>query len=108
MQVPRGARKGLIPGTGVIGICLKWMLGIEFRTFGRAADPKVSLKVVIFFPPELRTEPRALHLLGKRSTTELNPQPLVIFLKHHNYLRSVILTRLGRGIWILPFRDQYG
>jgi len=27
------------------------------------------------FPPELGTEPRALRLLGKRSTTELNPQP---------------------------------
>jgi hypothetical protein len=28
-----------------------------------------------FFFPELRTEPRALRLLGKRSITELNPQP---------------------------------
>jgi hypothetical protein len=28
-----------------------------------------------FFSPELRTEPRALRLLGKRSITELNPQP---------------------------------
>jgi len=27
-----------------------------------------------FFFLELRTEPRALHFLGKRSTTELNPQ----------------------------------
>jgi len=27
------------------------------------------------FFPELRIEPRALHLLGKCSTTELNPQP---------------------------------
>jgi hypothetical protein len=29
----------------------------------------------VFFSPELRTKPRALHLLGKRSTIELNPQP---------------------------------
>jgi hypothetical protein len=29
-----------------------------------------------FFFPELRTEPRALGLLGKHFTTELNPQPL--------------------------------
>ncbi|EDL97920.1 rCG63336 [Rattus norvegicus] len=28
-----------------------------------------------FFPSELGTEPRALRFLGKRSTTELNPQP---------------------------------
>jgi len=28
-----------------------------------------------FFFSELGTEPRALHFLGKRSTTELNPQP---------------------------------
>jgi len=33
-----------------------------------------------FFFSELGTEPRALRFLGKRSTTELNPQPLhVIF-----------------------------
>ncbi|EDL82178.1 rCG28938 [Rattus norvegicus] len=30
-----------------------------------------------FFFSELGTEPRALRLLGKRSTTELNPQPLL-------------------------------
>lgn len=30
---------------------------------------------------ELRTEPRALRLLGKLSTTELNPQPLQCFYK---------------------------
>jgi len=29
-----------------------------------------------FFFSELGTEPRALRFLGKRSTTELNPQPL--------------------------------
>lgn len=31
---------------------------------------------IIFFPPELRTEPRALRLLGKCSTTEPNLQAL--------------------------------
>jgi len=31
-----------------------------------------------FFFSELRTEPRALRLLGKRSTTELNPQLLIL------------------------------
>jgi hypothetical protein len=40
-----------------------------------------SLYVLFFFVffPELRTEPRALCLLGKRSTTELSPQPYVLF-----------------------------
>jgi len=33
-----------------------------------------------FFFSELGTEPRALRFLGKRSTTELNPQPLIFFL----------------------------
>jgi len=32
-----------------------------------------------FFFSELGTEPRALRFLGKRSTTELNPQPLQSF-----------------------------
>jgi len=31
--------------------------------------------VFLFFFSELGTEPRALRFLGKRSTTELNPQP---------------------------------
>jgi len=35
----------------------------------------------LFFFSELGTKPRALRLLGKRSTTELNPQPpLLVFL----------------------------
>ncbi|EDM11422.1 rCG52991, isoform CRA_d [Rattus norvegicus] len=34
-----------------------------------------------FFFPELGTEPRALRFLGKRSTTELNPQPLQCIFK---------------------------
>jgi len=34
----------------------------------------IFLLFCLFFP-ELRNEPRALHLLGKHSTTELNPQP---------------------------------
>jgi len=32
-----------------------------------------------FFFSDLGTEPRALRFLGKRSTTELNPQPQVHF-----------------------------
>jgi len=31
--------------------------------------------MLLFFFLELGTEPRALRFLGKRSTTELNPQP---------------------------------
>ena len=34
-----------------------------------------SMTKAIFLSPELRTEPRSLNLLGKRSTTELNPLP---------------------------------
>jgi len=37
-----------------------------------------SFSFLSFFP-ELGTEPRALCFLGKRSTTELNPQPLSFF-----------------------------
>jgi len=36
-----------------------------------------------FFFSELGTEPRALRLLGKRSTTELNPQPLLYVLLNY-------------------------
>jgi len=47
---------------------------------------KLQLQIVVshrvgagnetFFFSDLGTKPRALRLLGKRSTTELNPQPL--------------------------------
>jgi len=38
-----------------------------------------SFLFFFFFFSELGTEPRALRLVGKRSTTELNPQPEFIF-----------------------------
>jgi len=54
-------------------------------------------------PPELRNEPRAFHLLGKRSTTELNPQPrdsffiIIIFL--YEYTVAIFRhTRRGHRI----------
>jgi hypothetical protein len=51
-----------------------WVLGIEPGSFGKAIS---VLFFFSFFSSELRTEPRALCLLGKCSTTtELNPQPL--------------------------------
>jgi len=40
----------------------------------------VCFIVVVLFFSELWTEPRALRFLGKRSTTELNPQPQVFVL----------------------------
>jgi len=42
---------------------------------------KKNYNFFFFFFPELGTEPRALRLLGKRSTTELNPQPQGYFLR---------------------------
>jgi len=39
-----------------------------------------------FFFSELGSEPRALRFLGKRSTTELNPQPLLRFLSFFLFL----------------------
>jgi len=41
---------------------------------GNIINSKVSFFFLFFFS-ELGTEPRALHLLGKRSTTEPNPRP---------------------------------
>lgn len=35
----------------------------------------------LFFSSELGTEPSALRLLGKCTTTELNPQPIVVVFK---------------------------
>lgn len=42
---------------------------------GSMAEVTLVYFVYLFIFSELWTEPRALHLLGQRSTTELNPQP---------------------------------
>nr|AAP85371.1 Aa1114 [Rattus norvegicus] len=62
----------------VLSICIKWL------------EPHVTLVVSGYLIPSgplgclfscgLGTEPRALRFLGKRSTTELNPQPLKLAL----------------------------
>jgi hypothetical protein len=45
------------------------------------ATGKVDSRLILFFLfSVLGTELRALHLLGKLSATELNPQPLIFFL----------------------------
>jgi hypothetical protein len=58
----------------------------------------ISCYFVFFYFSELRTEPRAMCLLGKRSTTELNPQPLKSpFL---SYLPATKLS-VGKGFSII-------
>jgi len=70
-----------------------------------------------FFFSELGTEPRALRFLGKRSTIELNPQPLVCLLEerqssdcftfsdfqpvsyHFTHLKPVKVR--GGGLWVI-------
>jgi len=54
-----------------------WVLGIELRSSVRAIQVLFFFLFFffLFFFSELGTKPRALSLLGKRSTTELNPQP---------------------------------
>lgn len=46
---------------------------------------------------ELRTEPKALRLLGKRPTTKLNPQPQLTVLNQHIPLLS------QKEIHVFPF-----
>jgi len=54
--------------------------------------PRLFFSLLFFFSPELGTEPRALRLLGKHSTTEPNPQPqphdfyTFTFILHTQYL----------------------
>ena len=47
----------------------------DIRPYIRPHCNELRQHILSFFFPELRTGPRALRLLGKRSTTELNPQP---------------------------------
>ena len=78
-----------------IGSCELPDMGTDLRSFARALNdwpsPQPIREVFVFvfvfcflfcfvlFFLELRTEPRALCLLGKCSTTELKPQPLGSF-----------------------------
>jgi len=48
------------------------------------------------FFPELGTEPRALRFLGKRSTTELNPQP-----HFPNFFLGLFLFCVEKGYWFI-------
>jgi len=49
--------------------------------------------LVLFFS-ELGTEPRALRFLGKRFTTELNPQPLKVSTLNHTTIFLILVTQL--------------
>jgi len=46
----------------------------------------------LFFFSELGTEPRALRLLGKHSTTELNPQPLNNILNGQDKVLTLLIS----------------
>jgi len=74
-----GIEVGSLLLCGLRGIELK-SSGLDASTFIRWAILPAQNQIFFFFLsffffPELGTEPRALRLLGKRSTTELNPQP---------------------------------
>jgi len=58
---------GVMDGFGSLYGC--WELNLSL------CKNKCSFFFFFFFFSELGTEPRALRLLGKRSSTELNPQP---------------------------------
>ena len=68
-RVTSGVQKGSCP-LMFLGSCVLMALGGSL--LGQEFEQKWCF---FFFPPELTTEPKALCLLGKRSTTELNPQP---------------------------------
>jgi len=62
-------RERTLGSNTVLHLLSHWSLLQHFKIiFG-------SFFFFFFFFPELGTEPRALRFLGKRSTTELNPQP---------------------------------
>ena len=68
-----------VKGTLELELCLlvNYCIGTGNQTgsFARATPVFLFFCFVLFCFPELRTEPRALHLLDKHSTTELNPHP---------------------------------
>jgi len=54
-----------------------------------------------FFFSELGTEPRALRFLGKRSTTELNPQPPFFEFLSSNCFSKIILLVVQSMVFVL-------
>jgi len=75
-------------------VCLCTMCMQFLQNPEKVLDPLgLQLEAFPTKPPELRTEPRVLPLLGKRFTTELNPQPLETILSHH----------VDAGDWIQVF-----
>ncbi|EDM04326.1 rCG35352 [Rattus norvegicus] len=59
-------------------LCMRSRRCLIAERLSSPSSPHFNLTVSFFFGfffSELGTEPRALRFLGKRSTTELNPQP---------------------------------
>jgi len=54
--------------------------------------------LVLFFS-ELGTEPRAFRFLGKRSTTEINPQPFTLFSVKDLLMPQVIIESILYNKW---------
>jgi len=75
---------------------LIFIILLELESLVSFITEKYFFFLVLFFS-ELGTEPRALRFLGKRSTTELNPQPREVF-----SLNLFYVFRLC--VWILTCR----
>jgi hypothetical protein len=79
-------------------------LSLPFKKNKKQKTKNFSGFFFFFFFPELRTEPRALGLLGKHFTTELNPQPpflvfkiQILGLERHSAVKSTCCSCKGSG-----------
>jgi len=86
--------------------------GMKTKTYSQNISVFFFVFFVFSFFPELGTEPRALRFLGKRSTTELNPQPHFGVFKeikiHWNSLLDQTDLELRSACLCLPSPDIEG
>lgn len=84
LQVMSPWNKGSAEETNPLQLWACLFLGLKHSELGKSIYKKVLFTFSFFLYSAQRIKPRALHMLGKSSTTELHPRPLIHIVQKSN------------------------